>query len=256
MRGVLVGCDYKQEWLLPWWWDHYSKHNSFPVAFFDFGLSKEGRSWCKNKGLLIDLLSETIEPPSSLLDEKTITLLELTYGKNLVTVLSSLENPRSSWLKKPQALLKAPFSTNLWIDTDCEIKGSLAPLFSLLKKETDIAIARDPTQLLDSLLPEEVCYNSGVILFYKNAKFIEQTLQLLLQNGNKFAGDQNALSRAIYLHNPSLIELPQTFNFRFDLETTANVLIKHYSGSLGKIEILNNLPLSFFQGIGIPKRSK
>lgn len=247
MRGVLVGCDYKQEWLLPWWWDHYTKNNAFPIAFFDFGLSEEGRAWCKSKGTLIDLTSEITPTDRSLLDEKTIQAFELTCGKNLWAV-------RSSWLKKPFALSMAPFSINLWIDTDCEIKGSLLPLFKRLKKDTEIAIVKDPSQASERLLPNEIDYNSGVILFHKNAEFIKHAIKQLLLHENKFPGDQNALSRAIYLHNPSLIELPKKYNTRFDEEASSDVLIRHYCGGPGKIEILNNLPKTYFQGIGIPKK--
>ena len=254
MRGILVGCDYKQEWLLPWWWDHYSRYNSFPVAFFDFGLSEEGRTWCKSKGNLIDLPKEISPTPPSLLDEQTTSLLESKYGKNLSTVLYSLENPRSSWLKKPLALSKAPFSTNLWIDTDCEIRGSLSPLFDLLTEEVELTIARDSIQTLETLLPDEIFYNSGVILFHKNAKFIEHTLQLLLRHEDKFVSDQNAISRAIYLHNTLLKELPSIYNSRFDIATHLEIVIKHYCGCAGKIEIFNKLPKTFFHGIGIPKK--
>ncbi len=29
-RGVLVASDQTLEWMLPWWWRHYKKHNNFP----------------------------------------------------------------------------------------------------------------------------------------------------------------------------------------------------------------------------------
>jgi hypothetical protein len=53
--GIIVGCDANQEWLLPWWWDHYCKHNSYPVAFVDFGMSEAALAWCQEKGQCISL---------------------------------------------------------------------------------------------------------------------------------------------------------------------------------------------------------
>lgn len=53
MKGILVGCDQNQEWLLSWWWDQYSAHNSYPVVFVDFGMSKTGVAWCNERGTCI-----------------------------------------------------------------------------------------------------------------------------------------------------------------------------------------------------------
>ncbi len=57
-EGILIGCDRNQEWLLPWWWDHYSAHNAYPVAFADFGMSKKALAWCREKGKML-------KPPGS-----------------------------------------------------------------------------------------------------------------------------------------------------------------------------------------------
>ena len=46
--GVIVGSDYSQEWLLPWWWENYTKHNRYPVTFVDFGLSQEPIELCRS----------------------------------------------------------------------------------------------------------------------------------------------------------------------------------------------------------------
>lgn len=49
-RGIIVGCDQGQEWLMSWWWSHYRKHNKYPVTFADFGLSDRARKWCSERG--------------------------------------------------------------------------------------------------------------------------------------------------------------------------------------------------------------
>jgi len=43
-------CDKGQQWLLPWWWEQYSAHNSYPVVFVDFGLSEKGIACAKRGG--------------------------------------------------------------------------------------------------------------------------------------------------------------------------------------------------------------
>lgn len=52
-KGVLVGADQKQEWLLLWWWKNYSEENELPVCFVDFGMSEKGRKWCQKRGQLL-----------------------------------------------------------------------------------------------------------------------------------------------------------------------------------------------------------
>ena len=49
-KGIIVASDMQQEWLLPWWWEHYTRFNSFPVAFIDFGMSKERENGVKSEG--------------------------------------------------------------------------------------------------------------------------------------------------------------------------------------------------------------
>ena len=53
--GILIGSDEHLEWAIPWWWENYSRFNSFPVAFADFGMSEAMRAWCRERGELIDL---------------------------------------------------------------------------------------------------------------------------------------------------------------------------------------------------------
>src|SRR5689334_9119639 len=64
--GVIVGCDLYQEWLLLWWWSHYSSHNAIPVAFVDMGMSEEGALWCKERGEYIKLQEIPYQEPPKL----------------------------------------------------------------------------------------------------------------------------------------------------------------------------------------------
>ena len=139
-QGVIVGCDLHQQWLLPWWWKHYSAHNSYPVAFIDFGMSKEALDWCKQRGTCLALpslshsLSLKNDVPSSLQAS-----WEERYGKGFWI-------RREAWFKKPFSLLLCPFSTGLWIDIDCRIDGSLEGIFYCMNFDVEIAVVKDRDQ--------------------------------------------------------------------------------------------------------------
>ena len=229
MEGILVGCDRKAEWLLPWWWEHYSAHNRYPVAFADFGMSDEARCWCASRGELFSLTSRSPKALSS----STRSLWEATFGAGIWTF-------RDAWLKKPAACLLTPFAHTCWIDLDCEIRGSLAPLFQFLSL-ADIALVSDPDhraknqQVDPSLAPDETPYNSGVIAFRQNAPILQQWAALS-QTG-AFVSDQEALSRAIHLQRPRLLDLPPIYNWFYPRGPNPQALIIHYlCGS--KVELL------------------
>lgn len=132
-EGIIVGCDQAQEWLLPWWWTHYSAHNSYPVLFIDFGMSQQAQEWCKATGLYAKL--EGFENCQQIVvseDKKR-------YWQ---TLIGSLFNFRTAFFKKPFALLQSPFPLSLWCDLDCQIRGPLDPLFFLLNFGVEISIKK------------------------------------------------------------------------------------------------------------------
>lgn len=55
IQGVITGCNQNHEWLLKGWWHHFSKHNTLPVAFVDFGMSASAKAWCEKKGQVISM---------------------------------------------------------------------------------------------------------------------------------------------------------------------------------------------------------
>src|SRR5437868_5082609 len=108
MMGILVGCDKQQEWMLKWWWGHYSKHNSFPIAFIDFGMSEEAKSWCRQKGKLLPLTCpKDFVFPKTLIPKELIGEWEKSYGEKIW-------HSREQWFRKPFALLQTPFRQTIW----------------------------------------------------------------------------------------------------------------------------------------------
>src|SRR5580692_7422515 len=134
--GILVGADVSQEYLLPWWWDHYSRHNSFPVTWIDFGLSEQMKDWCREKGELIslkicsELFMATQDEVS--IKENSDLPFEIQIRPKYINPFqedSDLWKARHIWFKKPFALLQSPYKRSIWLDCDCEIRGNIKELF-------------------------------------------------------------------------------------------------------------------------------
>jgi hypothetical protein len=242
MEGILVGCDCNQEWLLSWWWEHYSRHNTYPVAFVDFGMSEKASAWCREKGQHISL------PPDRIVLKKLPSRRKALWEKRLG---SGFWHARPAWFEKPFAFFRSPFAFSCWVDLDCEVKGALDPIFATLSLGAEIALVREPesTQKKDRkqklIFPDEVSYNSGVVAFRNDAPVLQQWTEIASQQNDKFISDQNALSRAIYIHRPRLIELPPVYNWYKNQHPNPHAVIVHYFGS-HKLEILENLHPSLF----------
>jgi hypothetical protein len=232
MEGIIVGCDRNQEWLLAWWWSHYSAHNTRPVTFVNFGLTTEAIAWCKERGDLLDLTglnsSEFIKEPEGQLREKW----EARYGKELWS-------ERHAWFKKPFACLSSPYSETIWIDLDCEVKGNLSPLFQTLHLGFDLGLCPESESVqqlhhtLEFLRPGEVNYNSGVIVFRKGDAidfWVEQTVTC----NDLFIGDQQSLSRSLFLRPCNLFSVPAAFNWSPSLGQNDLAVVVHYHGGVFK----------------------
>ena len=243
--GIISGCNKDYEWLLPWWWENYKKHNSYPVAIFDFGMSEEGKKFCRDKGIYYELpsINENTIPLTSI-DEKDQKLFKFMYGDNRA------ENSRSSWFKKPQAAYFTPFDVTVWIDLDCEIGLNLNELSYFLDSNEEISLRHelDPAIFFLVLTQynhiDETTYNSGVIVFKKNCSVIKDWLALSIKDNSTFAGDQEALSRVIYLKNHHVKLLPEKFNsFEFIHEMPSKE-IRHFAGYSGKEKIKEMMKLN------------
>ena len=189
MRGILVAADQNQEWLLPWWWENYIKHNSYPVTFVDFGMSQEACNWCNTKGTLIKF-------PFSLAVETTESLLA--EGKRML--IKDVHQSRQAWFKKPLAFTLTPFEQTLWLDSDCEVLGSLAPLFNYC----GLSLAREGENSNE--------YNSGVVLYQKNCPIIQEWAEASKISHPHHVGDQTVLTDLIHTKNLPIFILPRPYH--------------------------------------------
>ncbi|WP_316355694.1 hypothetical protein [Candidatus Neptunichlamydia sp. REUL1] len=129
--GVLTGCDERQEYLLKWWWTNYSKHNTYPVTFCDFGMSPSAQNWCKSKGTLI---SQHSIPMSNLSEG-----IESAPWRD--TLFPLLWSNRDVWFRKAFVQQKSPYTNSIWIDLDCEVKKDVGSLFEMIQIGDGFAIS-------------------------------------------------------------------------------------------------------------------
>ena len=95
-KAFLTGCDYKHEWILPWFFENYKKHNNTPLIFADFGV--------KNKDIIKD---------------------------NVHAIINLKNLKEKGWFKKPKAMLNCPSEKTVWLDTDCQVLSNIDSIFEL-----------------------------------------------------------------------------------------------------------------------------
>lgn len=232
-EGILVASEAGLEWLLPWWWSHYQKTNTRPVAFVDFGLSPSMKSWCQKRGRLIPFEGPKLAvSPREQTDPEKVAFWELLYGTNFW-------EKRPHFFRKPLACLLTPFATTLWIDLDCEIRHSLDEIFAYKSTPQRFSISRD----LITSLPGRTIYNSGVFLFEHQHHLIERWVNLCLESNGEFYGDQEALSHLLLTDNQFISELPSLYQWSHFLGENGLSRIVHWHGDSGKQAIAKQMAL-------------
>ncbi|MBS0604700.1 MAG: hypothetical protein JSS60_06660 [Verrucomicrobia bacterium] len=238
-EGIIVGCDEKQEWMLPWWWSHYSVHNTLPVVFVDFGLSTEACHWCEQRGKVLSLSGPLPDLKTrEELQREIVAKWEAAYG-------DGFWKGRKSWFKKPHALLQTPFEKTLWLDIDCEVKADLAPLFST--HSTQIGLVPEPEfahlflKKFSLIEQGEICYNSGVVFYRHGSEAILRWAEESLHRADDFWSDQHLLSRQIFEKQTPVSHLSELYNWRMACGKNEDASIVHWVGDMGKEYILLNL---------------
>lgn len=218
MRGVVVGCDAAQEWLLPMWWSKYSETNNYPVTFVDFGMSSAAFQWCKERGNGV-VLNRSADFLSEVSSEKA--------GKWEGLYKDEIWDLRKQWFKKPFALLLSPYERTVWLDLDCEVLADLSELFEMDLGKEKLALAKE----LEG-------YNSGVIAYEKGAYLIQQWADYAITENKEYMGDQNLLSDLILKQKKEVLELPEIYNWRIyanrDAVLHPNAKIIHWACPWGK----------------------
>lgn len=225
-RGVLVASDERQEWLLPWWWKNYTRHNSLPVCFIDLGMSENAKSWCEKRGEVVPISIETFSLVSK--EEIPKEIQKDWEGAYWET--------RKAWFKKPFALLSSPFDQTLWLDLDCEVIAPIEEIYTYLKSQFALFKVRD-------LGKGKSLYNSGVIVYEKNTPVLKHWVETTLKENGRFFSDQDILSEVIFQKKIKIDELPVIYNWQMCRGVSLYAKILHWSATWGK-EYIRKFKLS------------
>ena len=228
-QGVLVATDTLQEWMLPWWWENYSRFNSYPVAFVDLGMTDDAKTWCQEHGTLL-ALPHTLHLKKEETPSETAAQWERCFG-------TTFWPSRPSWFLKPLAMMQSPYCKTLWLDLDTEVKASLAPLF---QEEHELAMVPEPEyskihDIAHGLIHEnEKLFNSGVVLYKAKSSAMAIWAQAALKDAPYFWSDQHVAARLHYQNKLTIQELPTPYNWRFAQGQNPDAVIIHWVGHMGK----------------------
>jgi len=192
-RGIIVGCDGKQEFLLPFFYLNLRLHSNLPITFFDFGMTAFGHDFCQKRGNIISIHDSLYEAKSS----------------------EYKEVKRLSWFKKPLACQMAPYDKNLWIDLDVLIRAPIDEVFDLLNAEKQIAITHEydvDVSFLSTEISIIPIYNSGFFAFFKNSPIVDSWIQISKKLKKTKIGDQDILSFDLYNRKNQIALLDPSYN--------------------------------------------
>ncbi|MEM7174415.1 MAG: hypothetical protein AAF443_00595 [Chlamydiota bacterium] len=237
--GVVVGCDHHQEWLLKWWWSHYSKTNHLPVTFFDFGMTMSARKWCARHGSLV-----SFSLPKGFLSSKNPFPLPSHWPKRWA---DTVRNQRLVWFTKAFSLLLTPYEKTVWIDLDCQCRKAVNSVFDFCDRESGFAVAVDDKNTVKKwkqmgfLAPTVTGYQTGVIAFVAQSKVITAWAEHCLLYRNNEYSEQTALSHTIAKKKWPISLLSSDYNWLTPEQEHPSAVIAHYGGEERKVHLIREL---------------
>jgi hypothetical protein len=203
---VLTGCDFNTEWQLNWFIENYGTHENRPLIIADFGMSEQYLKYVSNH-------------------PRVNGVMNLTKTKE------------QGWFNKPIAMFNSPADKTVWVDTDCEIKTSLNPLFRMIVRNKLNMVEDKPW----TKRRKETWHNSGVVGFIGRPEILHTWCNAIRANPN--VGDQEVLHGLL---NPitritHINDIPSEWNvMRLATDEdgyTGPISIQHHTGSKGKVKI-------------------
>lgn len=210
-EGIITGCSYNMQTMIPWWWKNYRQFNARPVTFVDFGMDNRMRRYCASKGNVISLFL-----PKYLLKHR------FTHPKTLIKKLNQkhflrLKLERMYYFHKLFALLSTPYQYSAWIDIDCQIKSNINTLFDYAKKGvslTPMSPFKHQHSTQGEVLPSnKILFNSGVICYVRGSRLFIDCAKAAVVRKKWYFGDQDILNEIIYESNTPINRLPNTYNW-------------------------------------------
>jgi hypothetical protein len=203
---VLTGCDFNTEWQLNWFIENYGTHENRPLIIADFGMSEQYLKYVSNH-------------------PRVNGVMNLTKTKE------------QGWFNKPIAMFNSPADKTVWVDTDCEIKTNLNPLFRMIVRNKLNMVEDKPW----TKRRKETWHNSGVVGFIGRPEILHTWCNAIRANPN--VGDQEVLHGLL---NPitritHINDIPSEWNvMRLATDEdgyTGPISIQHHTGSKGKVKI-------------------
>ncbi|MCB1106975.1 MAG: hypothetical protein KDK76_02645 [Chlamydiia bacterium] len=238
-KGILTGCDERQEWLLIWWWKNLTKFNAYPITFCDFGMSPSARAWCASKGNVITQSKEMF--PIKNINEQVAN----PPWKDTIT--PRMWDHRPIWFYKPLVLPKTPYKRTLWMDPDCEVKGSIEPLMDLPLGKDRFAIRKtseednEGARKMGYLSPGVSGVQAGVILYEKDTPVIPAWIDRFLHNHPNEFSDEHCLDHLLHDHPFEITHFSPLYNSTEFNPPNPNAIIHHHSSAKQKRILLQKI---------------
>lgn len=207
-KVFLTGCDYRSEWMLPWFLGNYKKHNRLPIIFANFGVS-----------------------------EDALNIVSSTCG----TIIDMTQLNEKGWFKKPKAMIEASKFANAvcWIDTDCQILSSIQDVFTHVQPNK-LAMVEDKPW---STRRQQKWHNTGVVAFEGRPMILDEWAKVVQNNAD--VGDQEVLHSILgddLRRLSNVTDLPAEYNWlRLMLKDgmdSPKKKIVHWTGPIGKQKIM------------------
>lgn len=196
-RGIVVGADEKQAWMLPWFVDNLRRSGCrLPLAITDFGLADQWRRRAREHALVFDP-----HGPASI----------------------------AGWHLKPFALLRSPWRDSLWLDLDCQV---LSDPTEIIDAGVSFGLTRDP----HAKLSRPNGWATGVVVARRSEPVVEawaRSVAAGTHRGDQEALD--ALRDSVEPRTVELPRRYQ--RLRLDGPAHLDDVIYHWTGAKGKDEI-------------------
>ena len=203
---VITGCDSKTEWQLNWFIENYGQNAHQPLIVADFGMSEEYVQY-------------------------------VTRHPRVNGVMNLRTTKDEGWFNKPVAIFNSPAVKTLWLDTDCEVKANLNPLFKMIVPGKLSMVEDKPWTKRRG----EIWHNSGVVGVIGRPEILHSWCNAVREKPE--VGDQEVLHSLL---NPitrisHINDLPFEWNV-MRLATDHDdykgpIKIQHHTGAKGKEKI-------------------
>lgn len=203
-KAFITGADSNTEWMLPWFFENYKKHNKTPILLADFGLKNPKK-----------------------------------YKKYVHAIIDMSHIQEEGWFKKPKAIIYSPAEMTVWIDTDCEVLKPIDDIFDRLEPNKLNMVKDKPWSKRFGM----EMYNSGIVGVIKKPNILYDWAKQVQENPARgdqetLAQMLNDPLKTLTYINP----IPNEYNWlrvqvANDGQNSPHKKVMHWTGAKGKDKI-------------------